>query len=147
MDAMKALLLAGVAVLLVGAHEGRAQQHPRRVAPAAVRTTVLAAPRTRGASSLAARVVLRGRVRIGPLTPVCRAGTPCDGPAGRVTLTFTRTTAARHVTTDAAGAYRISLTAGRWMVRANRGLRITPSTIAVTAPAARRDFSIDTGIR
>ena len=91
--------------------------------------------------------VLHGTVTIGPLTPVCRVGTPCDGPAKRATLTFSRNGRSIAVKTDAAGRYRVSLAAGTWRVRTNAGMSIAPSSIVVRAGTHRRDFSIDTGIR
>jgi hypothetical protein len=91
--------------------------------------------------------ILWGSVTIGPLTPVCRAGTPCDGPAKQAKLTFShgaRSVAAR---TDAAGRYRVTLATGTWTVRASVGMRMTPTTVVARAGTHRVNFSIDTGIR
>jgi hypothetical protein len=97
---------------------------------------------------LLALTLVHGAVRVGPVTPVCKAGVPCDKPAARVTLTFTRRAAHVRVTTDARGNYRVRLGAGTWAVRASIGMRIGPAHFVVPrAVAWRRDFAIDTGIR
>jgi hypothetical protein len=96
---------------------------------------------------LVATGVLYGSVSIGPLTPVCRVGTPCDGPVKHATLTFTRSGRSVATTTDAAGRYRVRLTVGRWMVRASAGMSMKPTVVAVRAGTHRANFSIDTGIR
>jgi hypothetical protein len=97
---------------------------------------------------LVALTLLHGTVRIGPTTPVCRAGTPCDRPAARVVLTFTHRATHVRVKTDAKGRYRISLRPGAWTVRASVGMRITPARLIVPRTAtATRNFTIDTGIR
>ena len=90
----------------------------------------------------------RGHVTIGPLQPVCQEGAPCDGPAKRVTLAFTRDGVTKRVTTDANGDYRILLHPGIYVVRANRGMFIRPMRVHVhTRLVAKLDFAIDTGIR
>jgi len=94
-----------------------------------------------------AAAVLYGSVSIGPLTPVCRAGTPCSGPAKHVRLTFTHGVDSRTVTTTAAGAYRVTLAPGTWQVRASAGERLTPAAVVVRAGTHRANFGIDTGIR
>ena len=99
--------------------------------------------------------ILWGSVTIGPLTPVCRVGTPCDGPAKHATLTFSHMhTYANGVQskqvvlkTDAGGHYRVTLKTGTWTVRASVGMRMTPTTVVVRAGTHRTNFSIDTGIR
>ena|SRR5579871_1019237 len=92
--------------------------------------------------------LLHGSVRIGPTSPVCRAGVPCDKPAAKVVLTFTRGATRVHATTDRLGRYRVELAPGVWTVTASVGLRLTPLRVVVPrAAAARRDFAIDTGIR
>lgn len=97
---------------------------------------------------LVALTLLHGTVRIGPTTPVCRTGTPCDRPAGRAKLTFVHGATRVRTTTDALGRYRVRLAPGTWTVRANVGMRIAPESFVVPrATAARRDFSIDTGLR
>src|SRR3954463_7720544 len=90
---------------------------------------------------------LWGTVTVGPLTPVCRAGTPCDGPAKRATLTFTRLSRSVAVKTDSAGRYRITLAPGTWRVRASVGMSMRPASVPVRAGTHRVDFAIDTGIR
>jgi hypothetical protein len=95
-----------------------------------------------------ALVLLHGTVRIGPTTPVCRAGVPCSKPAAHVVLTFARGASRVRATTDAHGRYHVRLVAGTWTVRANAGLRMTPVRLVVPqAATAVRNFSIDTGIR
>jgi len=96
---------------------------------------------------LLAAGILQGTVTIGPLTPVCRADTPCDGPAKQAKLTFTHSGRSVVAKTDAAGRYRLTLTTGTWTVRASVGMRMTPATVLVRAGTHRRNFSIDTGIR
>jgi hypothetical protein len=96
---------------------------------------------------LLAAGVLTGTVTIGPLTPVCRVGVPCDGPAKRVVLTFSRGGAAVRTTTDPAGDYRVRLPAGVWRVSASAGMHIAPATVTVRSNGQRADFEIDTGIR
>jgi hypothetical protein len=94
------------------------------------------------------RPLVHGAVRIGPVTPVCRAGAPCDKPAADVTLIFTRLAAHVRVMTDARGNYRVRLSAGSWTVRASAGMRIGPVRFVVPrATSAQRNFVIDTGIR
>jgi hypothetical protein len=91
----------------------------------------------------------KGHVTIGPLTPVCQAGTPCDGPARRVTLSFIRNgVVAKRVVTGADGSYRIELRYGPYTVRASRGMSIRPLHVwAHRGLVAKLDFAIDTGIR
>ena len=91
--------------------------------------------------------VLWGSVSIGPLTPVCRVGTPCDGPAKRATLTFSHGTRSFTAKTDDAGRYRVTLGIGTWAVRASVGMRVSPATITVRTGTHRANLSIDTGIR
>ena len=97
---------------------------------------------------------LFGKVTRGPLTPVCRAETPCYGPAAGVTLQFLRSSAlAGKVTTAKDGSYRLPLAPGTYVVRVaqetKRGGRgLEPVTVRVAAARwTRADFSIDTGIR
>ena len=90
----------------------------------------------------------KGQVTIGPLAPVCQSGTPCDGPAKRVTLSFTRDGATKRVVTGVAGGYRIVLRPGYYAVKANRGMSIRPASVHVhRGLVARLNFAIDTGIR
>src|SRR5437764_15373468 len=91
--------------------------------------------------------VLWGTVSIGPLTPVCRVGTPCSGPAKHATLTFSRPGRAVSTKTDDAGRYRVTLPVGTWSVRASVGMRMTPTSVAVRAGTHHVTFAVDTGIR
>ena len=91
--------------------------------------------------------ILWGSVSIGPLTPVCRVGTPCSGPAKHATLTFTRPGHVASARTNAAGHYRLSLPVGTWSVRASAGMRMTPATVIVRSGTHRANFAIDTGLR
>jgi len=95
---------------------------------------------------------LRGLVKRGPLTPVCRIGVSCDAPAPGVKLVFTRSgKTIATATTNQKGWYRVTLRPGRYAVRTNRGgfeRKTSPSAATVpSARFARRDFHIDTGIR
>lgn len=91
--------------------------------------------------------VLSGAVTIGPVTPVCRAGVPCDKPAAQVRLTFTRRGRAFVTKTDSGGTYGIDLAPGIYSVSASAGVSIRPRSINVRTPRTRLSFSIDTGIR
>jgi hypothetical protein len=92
--------------------------------------------------------VLWGSVTVGPVTPVCRLGTPCSAPAKRATLIFSRPGhPAVSTRTDASGRYRLTLPVGTWSVRASVGMRTTPTTVAVRAGTHRANFSVDTGLR
>ena len=90
---------------------------------------------------------MKGTVTIGPVTPVCRAGSPCDRPAARVVLTFTSPTRSVRATTGANGTYTVRLAPGAYTVTASKGMRISPSPIVVRSGTRRQSFSIDTGIR
>jgi hypothetical protein len=84
---------------------------------------------------------------------VCRAGSPCDGPA-QVTLFFWKAgkQVARVRSTKATGAYRIGLAPGSYMVTTAEKVGINSNLRPRTAHV-RRDrwdklnFFIDTGIR
>ena len=91
--------------------------------------------------------VLYGSVTIGPVTPVCQAGVPCDKPAAQVKLSFTRRGHTFSTTTDGSGKYRVRVAPGIYAVRASAGLSMLPRNINVHAPSTHLDFSIDTGIR
>ncbi|HEV8102355.1 MAG TPA: hypothetical protein VGP69_01330 [Gaiellaceae bacterium] len=91
---------------------------------------------------------LRGHVTIGPLQPVCRPGTPCDGPARHVSLRFSRGGRSTQTRTDAIGNYRIVLPAGTYVVRPGTGFSVRPGTVLVVRGRMRVvNFAIDTGIR
>jgi hypothetical protein len=94
---------------------------------------------------------LHGTVTRGPITPVCRAGTPCEGPAA-VTLVFARAGARPQRTRSAAdGAYRILLRPGFYTVTttlSGPSHRTEPARVHVrSGHVDKLDFSIDTGIR
>ena len=89
----------------------------------------------------------------GPITPVCAAEVPCDGPAKNVTLVFSRNgRVVRRTRTNEQGRYRIALAPGLYAVRLTpkqrigRGLEPVRARV-VRARFRRFDFSIDTGIR
>jgi len=93
-------------------------------------------------------VLLHGTAMIGPTTPVCRVNVPCEKPAAKVTLTFSRLGRVVRTLTDAKGGYRVSLPAGTWNVRASAGMSMKPAKIYLPqVVTATRNFSIDTGIR
>jgi hypothetical protein len=98
---------------------------------------------------------LYGVVKKGPITPVCRAGVPCDGPA-RVTLTFSIARPAggtfSSLRTSKKGQYRIALPPGIYEVStypvSTVGRPIKPHAVHVRAGHWDRiNFFIDTGIR
>jgi hypothetical protein len=91
--------------------------------------------------------LLYGAVTIGPVTPVCQAGVPCDKPAAQVRLAFTRLGHTVSVKTDASGGYRIELAPGIYAVRASAGMSMRPRSINVHPSRTHLNFSIDTGIR
>lgn len=93
---------------------------------------------------------LRGTLTIGPITPVCRAGESCDGPAPRATLAFTRSGKTIRTRTDAQGRYRVTLTPGWYTVRTSVGISHLPEPAKVRVVAGRYrvvNFFADTGIR
>ena len=94
---------------------------------------------------------LHGTVTRGPITPVCRVGTPCDGPAAHTALFFKGLGKTWTCSTDAKGRYRIVLQPGTYSVRTNQkpfGRMTKPSTVRVVANKDRVvNLFIDTGIR
>jgi hypothetical protein len=95
---------------------------------------------------------LRGLVKRGPITPVCRVGVPCYEPARGYKLVFSRSgKVVATATTNQKGWYRVTLRPGRYAVRTNRTRyerRTSPSTVTARSDRMiRRDFTIDTGIR
>ena len=97
---------------------------------------------------------VHGVVMRGPITPVCRVGTPCEAPAARLALVFSRTgTQTRvRITTDAHGRYRLRARAGTYTVSTAKppaiGRGLEPETVRVRAGRdVRADFHLDTGIR
>jgi hypothetical protein len=91
--------------------------------------------------------LLFGAVTIGPTTPVCEANTPCNRPAGAVTLSFARPGHVYTARTTGAGSYRIRLAPGYYTVRADTGISLRPMRIHVRAPSTKLDFAIDSGLR
>ena len=95
---------------------------------------------------------LYGTVTRGPTKPVCEVDQPCEEPAARVTLVFSRNgREVRRARTNDEGRYRVTLAPGRYVVRttARALLRIVEPT-RVRVPRgryARVNLSIDTGIR
>jgi hypothetical protein len=94
---------------------------------------------------------LQGQVMRGPTSPVCRIGKPCEAPAPKVRLFFTRVGATTSILTDAKGFYRVRLAPGTYAVRTDQrpfGTTPQPRTARVVAAQVTRvDFHIDTGIR
>jgi hypothetical protein len=88
-----------------------------------------------------------GAATIGPVTPVCHVGVPCDKPAAQVKLTFTRLGRSISTTTDGAGHYRLRIAPGIYAVRASAGMSMRPRNINVHGPQTHLNFAIDTGIR
>jgi hypothetical protein len=88
----------------------------------------------------------------GPITPVCRTGTPCSAPAGGIQLQFLQDggfVAGTGVAED--GTYSIDLPTGTYTVSVDplQTGRISPGTVRIPNDGSTRtvDFSIDTGIR
>jgi len=99
-------------------------------------------------AAIVALTLVHGTVRIGPTTPVCRAEVPCSKPAAHVLLSFAQGRTHVQVRTDTIGRYRVHLAPGTWTLTTRYGIRPTPIRFVVPrAVSAKRDFSIDTGIR
>jgi hypothetical protein len=96
---------------------------------------------------------LYGFVRRGPITPVCVAGQPCDGPARSFPLVFWRNgKVAGRTTTSRTGSYRIRLAPGIYRVSSSErptiGRTPEPRSARVFSGRFHRvDFFVDTGIR
>ncbi|HST15330.1 MAG TPA: hypothetical protein VLJ44_10830 [Gaiellaceae bacterium] len=91
---------------------------------------------------------LHGTVRIEPTRPVCRQGVPCAKPAAHLLLSFSRGQVHVQARTDTLGRYRVRLAPGTWTLSTGVGIRPAPIRFVVPhAASAKRDFSIDTGIR
>jgi hypothetical protein len=98
---------------------------------------------------------LKGKVLRGPVSPVCRAGTPCYVPYnGRLVFTPFRVAASvRIVRTTAKGMYAAPLVPGRYRVSTGTaaklvGRNVEPGVVTVPKSGTRRvDFVVDTGIR
>jgi hypothetical protein len=100
---------------------------------------------------------LTGTVKRGPITPVCRIGTPCYAPY-RGTLVFTPLNAEQQslspvrTQTQQDGDYRVRLDPVRYRVTTPRATRfgglVKPSPVRVLQGSMRRvNFVVDTGIR
>jgi hypothetical protein len=109
------------------------------------------------AASLAAASTGKGSLRVvvtrGPITPVCKVGVPCDGPAKGVRIVVRRNGAvvARGLT-DALGRTRFALVGGRYAVAAtySGGVAARAESKPARVVAGRTTivaFSFDTGIR
>lgn len=102
-------------------------------------------------ASAPARTGLYGLVTRGPIMPVCRVDVPCDEPASRVTLVFSRKGITTRTTTGDYGRYRVRLRPGVYNVRTTRtglGSYVEPQTARVPRTwFARVNLFIDTGIR
>ena len=119
-----------------------------RIAIVALLAVVAAAPT---ASGVTPKSGLYGKVVRGPVTPVCRAETPCDAPA-QVTLVFTRARVAPVRTRSSVkGLYRVPLAPGLYTVSTSLrgpGSRLAPLRVRVRRGHFDRvNFAIDTGIR
>ncbi len=99
---------------------------------------------------------LYGTVRKGPITPVCRAGVPCDAPA-KLTLTFESTFSSSNlrvqIDSDRNGRYRVALPPGFYTVKTGRAKTVAVRPIKPRAVHVRKgrwdriNFFVDTGIR
>ena len=93
---------------------------------------------------------LYGHVTKGPLTPVCSATRPCDGPATSTRVGFVVPGHAVHWTrTDGDGDYRIALPPGRYRIKSKVGFGVVhpPAVRVKSGGYARKDLMLDTGIR
>jgi hypothetical protein len=93
---------------------------------------------------------LHGMVTRGPLTPVCRVGVPCNGPAAHEALVFSGVGKVWATSTDARGGYRIVLAPGVYSVRTSikYGRAYKPLKVRVISSRDRRvNLFLDTGIR
>lgn len=108
-------------------------------------------------ASASAAAAVRGFVAVtatrGPITPVCKEGQPCDGPAKGVQLVVRRGAAVvERTVTDAGGHARLVLRPGSYKVTGFYGAamhaRLQAKSVVVAAGrTAQLRFSFDTGIR
>ena len=91
---------------------------------------------------------IAGRVRRGPISPVCLAGVPCDGPARGVLVEIDAGhTAVARLRTARDGRFVAHTPPGRYVVRVV-ARRAAPVAVRVRAGVFTRvSLSIDTGIR
>ena len=100
------------------------------------------------AGSVTSTTGLRGHVTIGPLTPVCKVGTPCYGPAKNTPILFQHVFKIYRVVTDSYGNYKVALGGGSYGVRSTKGVAIRPAVVTVVTGRMRIvNLTIDTGIR
>jgi len=90
---------------------------------------------------------------LGPITPVCAAEIPCNGPAEGVRIVVVQRglTVARAITNQR-GRVRISIVPGRYLVTASYGAcsRLRAESVSVRVTSGRIShvrFAFDTGIR
>jgi hypothetical protein len=99
-----------------------------------------------------------GRVHLGPQCPLESAAHPCpDRPAAGSVVTISGPVPARsttglrvvaRTTSDAAGAFRVALPPGRYVVTADAGMSCPEASRRVVSGAyAEVDLRCDTGIR
>jgi hypothetical protein len=91
-----------------------------------------------------------GHATEGPLTPVCRVGVPCYGPAGSTRLGFKASgRRIRWTRTDAQGDFRLALRPGRYVVKSKIGFgAVKPQAIRIKAGRfVHVELVLDTGIR
>jgi hypothetical protein len=105
-----------------------------------------------GGAGAGATTGVGGVLYRGPITPVCRVGTPCDVPAPGLTLVFTRAGHAFRTRTGAGGHFSIALRPGLYTVRVVRattiGFGLSPRSVRVPVGGwARVRLLLDTGIR
>jgi hypothetical protein len=105
-------------------------------------------PVAAGSVPPAGRTGIAGVIRRGPITPVCVAEQPCDGPAAGVGVDVEQgNVVIAHTATGPDGRFYVLAAAGDYVVRANgRGLSPRPTHVQ-SGRFVEVDFSIDTGIR
>ena len=96
---------------------------------------------------------IAGRVKLGPIMPVCREGVPCDGVYRGATVVVMRQGGSieARATSDDNGDYRVMVPAGSYAVRIDvQGPMPSCSTADVVVAAgqsSRADIECDSGIR
>jgi hypothetical protein len=120
----------------------------RRLVLALVLGLLVSAPAAAAVKGVVAVTATRG-----PVTPVCKVGQPCDGPAEGVQLVVRRSdTVVKRAVTNAVGSARLVLAPGRYQVTAFYGAAMharlqARSVVVVGGRTTRLRFSFDTGIR